>query len=220
MLSDTELEDESWRILIRTSQKFFPAKKRKGLFERKICNIRLGEFRIDPNKMMQDYNTKFLPILGRDEPLVLKLTSDRHVQDSFLDKVHLSIRTSLRNLSRGRFGILYPEARAYLHQIVNSCPKCLEQSEWCYQQQLDNNSFERAFQNISLDPLGHLEVKAFSNSRKLVKVWLLLIRYMDTGAVLCQIMESMETRSVMNALLRLQLRMGKSDKYLWIVKPT
>jgi len=113
MLSDTELEDESWRILIRTSQKFYPAKKRKGLLEREIYNMRLAEFRIDLNKMMQHYNTKSLAILGKHDPLALKLTRDHHVQDSFMDKVHLSIRTSLRNLSRGRFGILYPEARAY-----------------------------------------------------------------------------------------------------------
>ena len=125
VLSDTELEAESWRILIRTSQKFFPAKKRKGLLEREIYNIRLAELRIDPEKVMKLYYSKFLPILGKDDPLVLKLTRDQHMQNSFLDKIHLSIRTTLRNLSKGKYGILYPEARAYLHQIVNTCPKCL-----------------------------------------------------------------------------------------------
>ena len=60
---------------------------------------------------------------------------DQHVHNSFLDKIYLSIRTSLRNLSKGKYGILYPETKAYLHQIVNTCPKCLQQSEWWYQQQ-------------------------------------------------------------------------------------
>ena len=109
-----------WRILIRTSQKFFPTKKRKGLSKREIYKIRVAEFRIDHDKMMQHYNT-------RVDPLLLKLTRDHHVQNSFLDKVHLSIRTSLRNLSKGRYRFLYPEAISDLHQIMNSCPKCREQ---------------------------------------------------------------------------------------------
>ena len=61
-------EAESWRILIRTSQKFFPVKKRKGLPEREIYNIRLAELRIDPDKMIKLCNKKFLPILGKDDP--------------------------------------------------------------------------------------------------------------------------------------------------------
>ena len=74
------------------------------------------------------------------------------------------------------------------------------------------NSFEHAIQNISLDPLGDLEEKAFNNSRKIVKLWPLLICCVDTDAVLCMMMEYMETKSVVNALLRLQLRMGKIEK--------
>ena len=74
------------------------------------------------------------------------------------------------------------------------------------------NSFEHAFQNISLDPLGKLKVKVFNNSRKVVKLWPLFIFCVDTGAVLCMMMESMKTKSVVNALFRLQLKMGKIEK--------
>ena len=65
---------------IRSSQKFFPTKKRKGLPEREIYNIRLAELKIDPDKMMKLYNTNFLPILSKDDPPALKLTRDHHVQ--------------------------------------------------------------------------------------------------------------------------------------------
>ena len=92
-----------------------------------------------------------------------------------------------------------PEARKYLNQIVNSCPRCLEHLEWCYEQELGKvyvklDEFEHPFQNISIDPLGHTEVKAFCKCRKIVKVWPLLARCMDTGSVLVLIMESMETK--------------------------
>ena len=150
VLSDIELEVDSWRILIRSSQKHYPAKIRKGLLEKQIYGIRLEIFRIDPDKMMKKYNTRFLPILGKQDPLALKLVRDHHVENSFLDKVHLSIRTSLKNLSRGRFRIFFPEGRTYLHQMVNTSPRCLEQSEWCYKQELGKiyvklDEFDHAF---------------------------------------------------------------------------
>ena len=93
----------------------------------------------------------------------------------------------------------------------------MEQSEWCYEQELGKiyvklDEFDHPFQNISVDPLGHMEVKAFSKSRKIMKVWLLLIRCVDTGTVLYLIMESMESKSVVNAHLRLQLKMGRIDR--------
>ena len=217
VLPDIMLDAEAWRTLITTSQKFFQAKRRKGLPEKEIFKIRVVEFRIDPDKMVQYYNTKFLPILGKNDPLALKLTRNNHVQESFLEKVHIPITTSLRNLSKGKFEVLYPDARNYLHQIADTCTRCCEQSEWSYQQQLGKiyvkmDTFQHAFENISLDPLGNLEVKAFNNSRKVVKLWPLLIRCFDNGGVICMMMETMQTKSVVSALLRLQLRMGEDKK--------
>ena len=57
-LTDIMLEAEAWRIMSRTSQKFFPAKMRKGLPEKNIYNIRLVEFRLDSEKMVECYNTR------------------------------------------------------------------------------------------------------------------------------------------------------------------
>ena len=45
-----------------------------------------------------------------------------------------------------------------------------------------------------------------------MKMCTLLIICVDTGAVLCLNMESMEYKSVVNALLRLQLTMGRIDQ--------
>ena len=61
------------------------------------------------------------------------------------------------------------------HQIPNSFPRCLEQSEWGYKQELGKiyvklDEFDLPFQNISIDPLGHIDVKAFSKSRKIVAI--------------------------------------------------
>ena len=52
-LTETLLEAEAWRIMIRTSQKLFPAIMRKGLPEKMVHNIRVVQFRLDPQKMRE-----------------------------------------------------------------------------------------------------------------------------------------------------------------------
>ena len=65
-----------------------------------MYGIRLAVFRIDSDKMLKILNTRYLPLLGKHNPLALKLVRDNNVEKSFMDKIHLSIRTSWRNLSR------------------------------------------------------------------------------------------------------------------------
>ena len=95
--------------------------------------------------------------------------------------------------------------------------RCCEQAEYSYDQALGNiyvklNTFQHPFENILLDPLGQIEVKAFNNARKVVKLWPLLVRCVDTGGVNCLMMESMQSKSVVGALVRLQFRMGRIKK--------
>ena len=122
-----------------------------------MFGIRLPVFRLD--QMLKNYNTRYLPLLGNDNLLALRLVIDNHVQDTFLDKVHLSVRTSRRNITRGLFGVLFPEGRSYLRLIFNTCPRCLEQNEWAYKQELRKvyvkvDQFQQPFQQLSIDPLA------------------------------------------------------------------
>ena len=70
----------------------------------------------------------------------------------------------------------------------------------------------RSFQRVLIDPLGHIELRAFSKSRKVVKTWPLQTRCLDTGAGMCVLMDSMEAKSVANALLRIQLKVRRIEK--------
>ena len=133
-------------------------------------------------KMVKNYNAKYFPLLGKDDTLALKVVRDNHRETNFFDEIHLSVRVSLRNLKRGRLGVLFPEGQSYLHLTSNSCPTCLEQNEWAYQQELGKvyvkvNQIQHPFQSLSIDPLGHIKVRAFSKSRKVVNTCL------DTGTV-------------------------------------
>ena len=88
-LTETLLEAEAWRIMVRTSQKLFPAKVRKGFPEKMIHNIRVVQFRLDPQKMSEHYDTRYLPVLGKGDPLAIKMTRDNHVEKSLLQDIHL-----------------------------------------------------------------------------------------------------------------------------------
>ena len=52
----------------------------------------------------------------------------------------------------------------------------------------------------------------WSQKSKIVKAWPLLAWCLDTGAVICLLMESMKTKSVLNALLQLQLLVGQIER--------
>ena len=65
---------------------------------------------------------------------------------------------------------------------------------------------------MSIDPLGHIEVRAFLKSRKVVKTWSLLTLCLYTGAVMCVLIDSMESKGVANASLIIQLRVRRIYK--------
>ena len=72
--------------------------------------------------------------------------------------------------------------------------------------------FNHPFQHVSVDPLGPIEVTMFARSHKTTKIYPLIVRCLDTGCVAGVIMESMESKSVINDLLRIQMRFGKISK--------
>ena len=74
------------------------------------------------------------------------------------------------------------------------------------------NAFHHPFQRVSIDPLGPVDDRAFAKSRKTFKAWPLVVRSLDTGAVMAILVDTMESKSIINALLRVQLMFGKIEK--------
>ena len=52
----------------------------------------------------------------------------------------------------------------------------------------------------------------FAKSRKTTKIYPLIIRFLDTGAVAGVMIDSMESKSVTNGLLRIQMGFGKMPR--------
>ena len=53
--------------------------------------------------------------------------------------------------------MLFLEGQSYLNLISNNCPKCLEQNECAYEQELGKvyskvDRFQDPFQRVSIDP--------------------------------------------------------------------
>ena len=139
-MMEEEIEGEAWRILVRSSQKHFPVKHRKGILEKPQFGIRMAVFRLDQDTMLRKYNINFMPIFGKDDPLPLKLTRDSHTEDTLFERVHKPIRASLQDLTIGKYGVLSPEDRSYMKLIHNTCPRCLEQDEFAYEAEFGNVS--------------------------------------------------------------------------------
>ena len=113
---------------------------------------------------------------------------DSHTDNTPFQKIHRPISSSIRSLTRGRFGALIPEARTYLKLIRSTCVRCFEQDGYLYDQEMGQvftraHYFNYPFQHVSVDPLGPVEVKLFSKSRRTTKIYPLVIRCLDTGAL-------------------------------------
>ena len=62
-LTETMFEAEAWRVMIKASQNLFPAMMRKGFPEKIVHSIRLVEFKLDPQKMLEHYKYQVSTIL-------------------------------------------------------------------------------------------------------------------------------------------------------------
>ena len=66
----------------------------------------------------------------------------------------------------------------------------------------------RVFQEVSLDPLAPTTVSIYPNSRKRVKVWIMITKCIATGALYGDILESLGRRSIVTFLQRMSYTTG------------
>ena len=81
-LTEEHIEGESWRIFVRTGQKYFPAKQRKDISEKMCLGIRVVVFRLNEETLIRRFDSEIHPILGMKDPLALKLIRDSHTKHS------------------------------------------------------------------------------------------------------------------------------------------
>ena len=79
-LTEELIEGESWRILVRTGQKYFPAKQRKDISEKMCLGIRVVVFRLDEETLIRWFDSKILPTVGEKDFLTLKLIRYSHTR--------------------------------------------------------------------------------------------------------------------------------------------
>lgn len=93
-----------------------------------------------------------------------------------------------------------------MRTLMFSCVTCNEQRDWGTR--MDNDM--APFREIIIDPPGPHRIKPYiMGSFKTIKNYLLIIKCLHSAAVQIMLMESMETRDVILALLRLEARYGQ-----------
>jgi hypothetical protein len=98
--------------------------------------------------------------------------------------------------------------------VTFTCAVCNAYRNWSYEAPL-GSKYTRLknqagpFKEISIDPLGAIITKPFPGSIKTVKTFPLLIKCINSAAVQVILMESMETKAILMALLRLETRYGE-----------
>ena len=117
-------------------------------------------------------------------------------------------------LQTGEKGVFIPYAKEHVAAYIMTCAVCNSWKSWTYTAELKdkytkNTINATAFTDISIDMLGSIEAKTFPKSRKTYKIYPLLVKCIQTGAVLTVAMEDATTKEVIKGLLRLEIRYGE-----------
>ena len=80
-----------------------------------------------------------------------------------------------------------------------------ELKDKCTKNTINATEFGEAY----IDMLGSLEATSYPRSRKTYKVWPLLVKCIQTGALWTTLMEDASTKKVVKGLLRLEIKYGE-----------
>ena len=128
--------------------------------------------------------------------------------------IHQTINSALAAITNRAFGVYIPGAINFLKMLNFTCSTCNAYRTWTYEAEMGNKYTKMhtsigPFKEISMDPLGPCTVKSFPGSRKRIKIWPLMIKCINSGAITIYPMESMDTKQVILCLLRLETRYGE-----------
>ena len=225
-LSMGDARKEAWRMMLITSQHNTPPRFGKNQRTEMIQGVQVVKFRVSEGTMDALFGASILPVLNPKDILSQKLMRQAHTVKKYdFHPIHRTIESSRTALSSGTFGVWVPGATDYLKMLTFTCAVCNAYRNWSYEAPL-GSKYTRLknqmgpFKEISIDPLGAITTKPFPGSRKTVKTFPLLIKCINSAAIQVILMESMETKAVIMALLRWKRAMATSKESPVIAAPT
>ena len=207
--SNIDYRKEAWGLILRSAQKHFSEGTEK-ISDSQIHGIKVMSLRLQSNTARSLYGTKYLPVLGTDDPMKTQLIRKAHETEHGAGRLmHNLEKTTLANLVQGPVGATWKTERRDIMNYVKYCGVCLKFKGLKCTPPLGKSLFRTKacvypFGHTSMDPVGHIRVKGRLIQRK--KVYPLILACLETGGLHVEIMEGMEAKDVYLSILRLQYR--------------
>ena len=120
-----DVKKEGQGILLRSGQKHFPKDIRK-MSDSMVSGVQTMSLRLQSNTATEIYGTRFLPLLGSDDPLRLKVMRWAHeLGAGTVRRTHNLEKTTGSNIIRGEFGVTWKSHFKNVKGFVRNCGICL-----------------------------------------------------------------------------------------------
>jgi hypothetical protein len=204
-----DVKKEAQGILIRTGQKYYNKDIQK-MADSQVSGIRTMSLRLQSHKAMELYGTRFLPILGSDDPLRRKVIRHAHELGSGTERrTHNLEKTSNSEVIKGEMGLTWKTQTKDVRNFIGNCGICLRFRKAKCRPPLGKTLFRihrfvQPFSHLSLDPVGGIRVQG--KGVQTAKIYPLVAVCLSSGAAHIEIIQGLESRDIYLALLRIQYR--------------
>ena len=180
---DINIKKEAWGLVLRSAQRHF----NEGVAatsDGQIHNIKVMTLRLQSNTARELFGTKFLPVIGGNDPIRTQLLRSAHQPELGPGRaMHHLEKTTLANLVRGATGVTWKGEKKDIKAFIKTCGVCLRFKGMMCTPPLGKSLFRTKacvlpYQHTSLDPVGHIRVKGTLTQSK--KVYPLILACLET----------------------------------------
>ena len=204
-----DIKKEAWMLILRSSQKHFNQELR-SYSDTVVRCIKVLELRLESSTARSLFGTKYIPVLGTDDPLRTQLMRRAHEMHSGASReIHHLEKTTIANLVSGQVGVTWKNEKKEIKSYISRCGVCLKFRKEKCAPPLGKSLFrvracKRPFEHVSADPLGAIRVR--EKMAQTHKIYPLIIACLQTGGTHVELMSGMEARDIYLSMLRLQYR--------------
>ena len=209
----------AWRVILRSSQKYFPPTNISSWFPYTNNNgIVKARTRYRDTETSKDIIQITSPplISHRDHRLATLIVRHHHIKKIYpvapdspdVKPIHLPKNITLGNMRNSPYSVELTQVNRVIKTYINNCVQCIKLLSQPLQSALGTPRWlkflqEQAipYQIISIDPIGEYWYRQHPDSRgSPVKCWILVISCLITTATQCYIMQGSKKRDIYRAL--------------------
>ena len=208
-LTRIQLLREAWKMIILVSQKVYKPPLRKGYHCREHKGILVAQASCTTENLQEIVGTTIVPLLGKDTELLKKIVLFKHWHSVpfGIRNVHHSKTYTLGATRLAPLPVMFFDGASTVRKIVNeNCISCKKELRPLTSEILSYHRLtpSRVFARISIDLVGPILVKPSVSSRNKIKLWVMPVLCLASGASTFQVCETYGAASVVKALLTLE----------------